>query len=162
MIVALLVLYPSLNANQLVGTDLVQAVPLVASAAVAHYFFGDFSLDVTSSLLVGAIPGVYVGARFSSRANGAVVRRALALVLVASSLKLLGVDTAVLAWVLLACVVVAPLVWMQVRRAHGLPALARWERAQRRGTGSEQPGSSAEPVVPVVPADEHAASSARS
>ena len=84
IIIALLALYPTLNANQLVGTDLVQAVPLVASAALGHYFFGDFSLDVTGSLLVGALPGVYVGAKFSSRAPGGVIRRALTLVLVAS------------------------------------------------------------------------------
>ena len=41
IIIALLALYPFLQASQLVGTHLVQAVPLVASAAVAHMFFGD-------------------------------------------------------------------------------------------------------------------------
>jgi len=133
IIIALLALYPRLNANQLVGTDLVQAVPLVASAALGHYFFGDFSLNVTTSLLVGAIPGVYVGARFSAKAPGGVIRRALTLVLVASGLKLLGVDTVVLAYILVGCCIVAPLVWAGVRRQHGLPARARQERALRAG-----------------------------
>ena len=77
IIIALLALYPRLSANQLVGTDLVQAVPLVASAALAHFLFGDFQLDLTASLLVGAIPGVYLGARYSSHASGGIVRRAL-------------------------------------------------------------------------------------
>jgi uncharacterized membrane protein YfcA len=139
IIIALLALYPTLSANQLVGTDLVQAVPLVASAAVAHYFFGDFSLDVTTSLLIGAIPGVYVGARFSSAAPGGIIRSALALVLVASGLKLLGVDTVVLGYLLLAGVVVAPLVWAGIRRRHGLPGFAHAQLAAQRAATSGQP-----------------------
>src|SRR5829696_725594 len=70
MIVALLLLYPTIRAGQLVGTDLVQAVPLVASASLGHLLFGDFQLDLTASLLIGALPGVYVGARVSSSAPG--------------------------------------------------------------------------------------------
>ena len=71
IIIALLARHPTLNANRLVGTDLVQAVPLVASAPLGHYLFGDFSFAVTTSLLLGAIPGVYVGARYSSRPRAA-------------------------------------------------------------------------------------------
>jgi uncharacterized membrane protein YfcA len=77
MIVILLVLYPMLRSSERVGTDLVQAIPLVGSAAVGHLLFGDFQLDLTASLLVGSIPGVYLGARLSSRANDAVIRRPL-------------------------------------------------------------------------------------
>jgi len=97
MIVLLLVLYPRLRASTLVGTDLVQAVPLVTSAAIGHLLFGDFQLSLTLSLLVGCIPGVYVGARVSSRAPGHLIRPVLVTVLVASALKLLGVPTAVAA-----------------------------------------------------------------
>ncbi|NUR82874.1 MAG: sulfite exporter TauE/SafE family protein, partial [Nonomuraea sp.] len=85
IIVALLVLYPALKANQLVGTDLVQAVPLVASAALGHLLFGDFQLQLTLSLLIGSIPGVYLGARISSRAPGGLIRALLAIVLLASA-----------------------------------------------------------------------------
>lgn len=156
IIIALLALYPALNANQLVGTDLVQAVPLVASAALGHYFFGDFSLDVTGSLLVGALPGVYIGAKFSSRAPGGVIRRALILVLVASALKLLGVDTVVLGWVLIAGCVLAPLAWMQIRRSNGLPATGRMEKGRR-----PTPASPDQPVdagaAQAAPVDEQLA-----
>jgi uncharacterized membrane protein YfcA len=93
MIVLLLLLYPRLQASSLVGTDLVQAIPLVASAALGHLLFGDFQLGLTSSLLIGALPGVYVGARLSSRAPGHVIRPILVAVLVASALKLLGAPT---------------------------------------------------------------------
>jgi uncharacterized protein len=61
MIAMLLLLYPMLRSSELVGTDLVQAVPLVASAALGHLLFGDFQLELTASLLVGSIPGVYLG-----------------------------------------------------------------------------------------------------
>ncbi|MEU5869010.1 sulfite exporter TauE/SafE family protein [Nonomuraea sp. NPDC047529] len=106
IIVALLVLYPALKANQLVGTDLVQAVPLVASAALGHLLFGDFKLELTLSLLVGSIPGVYLGARISSRAPGGLIRALLAIVLLASALKLLDVGNALTAWLLVtACAV---------------------------------------------------------
>jgi uncharacterized membrane protein YfcA len=100
IIVMLMLLYPMLRSSELVGTDLVQAIPLVASAAFGHILFGDFKLDLTASLLCGSVPGVYLGARLSSRANDAVIRPALAVVLVASGLKLLGVDTLVMAMLL--------------------------------------------------------------
>lgn len=90
MIMMLLMLYPSIRLSELVGTDLVQAVPLVASAALAHLLFGDFQLNVTVSILLGSIPGIYLGARFSSRAPDHAIRPLLGVVLVASALKLLG------------------------------------------------------------------------
>jgi uncharacterized membrane protein YfcA len=89
MIVLLLLVYPRLTSRQLVGTDLVQAVPLVGSAAIAHLLFGDVQLGLTGSLLLGSLPAVYLGARISSWAPDAVIRPVLALVLVASGLKLL-------------------------------------------------------------------------
>ena len=124
IIIALMVLYPTLKASELVGTDLVQAVPLVASAAVGHILFGDFKLELTSTLLLGSIPGVWLGAHLSARASGGFVRRALAFVLLASALKLLNVSTPHTAIVLAFVLVTAPLAWMLLRRHYGFPALA--------------------------------------
>ena len=124
IIIALMVLYPTLTANELVGTDLVQAVPLVASAAIGHLLFGDFHLDLTTSILVGCIPGVWIGAHLSARAPGGLVRRALAFVLLASALKLLNVSNSDTALILGLVLVFAPLLWMLVRRHYGFPALA--------------------------------------
>lgn len=124
IIIALMALYPTLKASELVGTDLVQAVPLVTSAALGHIMFGDFKVDLTTSLLVGSIPGVWLGAHLSSRAPGGLVRRALAFVLLASALKLLNVSTKDTGIILLFVLVAAPVLWMLVRRHHGFPALA--------------------------------------
>jgi uncharacterized membrane protein YfcA len=130
IIIALMALYPALKANQLVGTDLVQAVPLVASAALAHILFGDFKMALTASLLIGSIPGVWIGARVSSRAPGGLIRRALAFVLLASALKMLNVSNTQTLQVLGVTLFAAPLVWMLVRRRHGFPALARHRSAE--------------------------------
>jgi uncharacterized protein len=130
IIIALMALYPALTANELVGTDLVQAVPLVASAALGHLLFGDFQIDVTTSLLLGSIPGVWLGAHLSSRAPGGLVRRALAFVLLASALKLLNFSNQTTGIILAVVLVFAPVLWMMVRRRHGFPALA--QRARHR------------------------------
>jgi hypothetical protein len=114
IIVVLLALYPTLRANDLVGTDLVQAVPLVTAAALGHAFFGDLHLDITGAVLVGSIPGVLLGARISSRAPAALVRAALVVVLVASALKLLDVPTALVG--LAAAAMIAAYVVVAVRR----------------------------------------------
>lgn len=95
MIVSMVALYPMLSTRVLVGTDLVQAVPLVASAAVGHLLFGDVRLGLTTSLLIGALPGVYAGARVSSRADDRWIRPILVAVLAATALKLLDVATGV-------------------------------------------------------------------
>jgi uncharacterized membrane protein YfcA len=97
MIIMLLMLYPRLKLSELVGTDLVQAVPLVTSAALGHFLFGDFKLSLTASILIGSIPGVFFGARFSSRAPDYVIRPALVVVLLVSGLKLIGMPNTVLA-----------------------------------------------------------------
>ena len=49
IIVILLALYPMLRPNDLVGTDLVQAIPLVAAAALGHAIFGDLKLDLAAA-----------------------------------------------------------------------------------------------------------------
>jgi uncharacterized membrane protein YfcA len=107
MIVLLLLLYPSLSAAQLVGTDLVQAVPLVASAALGHILFGDFQMGLTTSLLIGSIPGVYLGARASAKAPDSVIRPALVCVLLLSGMKLLGASNEALGGVLVGAAVLA-------------------------------------------------------
>ena len=135
IIIALMALYPTLKASELVGTDLVQAVPLVGAAALGHIFFGDFQLELTTSLLVGCIPGVWLGAQLSARASGGLVRRALAFVLLASALKLLNVSTPHTGIILALLLLFAPVAWMLVRRRHGFPAIARRQRSPNRAAG---------------------------
>ena len=118
IIVILLAMYPKLRANDLVGTDLVQAIPLVMAAALGHALFGDLRLDIAGAVLIGSIPGVLIGARISSRAPVALVRTALVVVLLASALKLLDVPTAAVGVVMgLAVAAVVVSLVMRGRRA---------------------------------------------
>lgn len=88
MVVVMSLLYPRLSPKSLVGTDIVQAVPLVAAAAFGHVLLGNFQLGLTGALLIGGIPGAWVGARLSSGRATRVVRPALITLLVATGAKL--------------------------------------------------------------------------
>jgi uncharacterized protein len=112
IVAMLLVLYPRLSGSRLVGTDLVQAVPLVTAAALGHILFGDFRLDLTASLLLGSIPGVYVGAKLSAWAPDGIIRPALLFVLLASGLKLLNAGNIQLVWILAAAAAVGVAWWV--------------------------------------------------
>ncbi len=119
IIVGLLLLYPSLRAGGLVGTDLVQAVPLVGAAALTYIILGEFQGATTIALLIGALPGVYLGARVSSRGQAGIIRRALVLVLFASGLKLVGVSPIGVGIAALALVLFGPIAWTVVRSTEG-------------------------------------------
>ncbi|MDP1876810.1 MAG: sulfite exporter TauE/SafE family protein [Actinomycetota bacterium] len=93
VVTTLLLLYPLLRPSILVGTDLTQAVPMLVAGALAHAGFGDISVAVVVSLLIGQIPGVWIGARMSSRYDGKALRYLLMVVLAATALKLLGVSS---------------------------------------------------------------------
>lgn len=116
IIVALMMLYPALRANDLVGTDLVQAIPLVTAAALGHVFFGDLHLDIAAAVLIGSIPGVLLGARISSRAPAGLIRAALVIVLLTSALKLLNVPNAVVGVTALGAIAAAVAVTVAGRR----------------------------------------------
>jgi len=102
MIVFLLFLYPMLGANQLVGTDLTQAVPLTMAAALGALIFGHVEFSVTTSIIIGSVPAVLVGAFLSSRAPDKYIRPAITFVIFASGLKYAGLGTTALGWVLCA------------------------------------------------------------
>jgi uncharacterized membrane protein YfcA len=138
IIVILLALYPALRPRDLVGTDLVQAIPLVISAAVGHALFGQLDLDLAGAVLIGSVPGVLIGARLSSRAPGGVVRAALVVVLLASALKLFDVPTATVGVVIVAATLLA--VAEGVRR-----------RGRNRGTEHETSRKGAESASGVLP-----------
>jgi len=122
VIVSLMLMYPRLTSARLVGTDLTQAIPLVGSAALGHILYGDFHFSITASLLVGAIPGVYLGARASAQAPSRLVKRAIAFVLVASGLKLVNMGTVPLGILLATLAILGEPGWMLVKRLITPPA----------------------------------------
>ena len=88
-VTALLVLYPRVAAGRLVGSDIAHAVPLTLLAGIGHWALGDVDFALVGSLLIGSVPGVIAGSFLSFRLPDRALRVALALVLTATSLRLL-------------------------------------------------------------------------
>ncbi len=111
MIVLLLFVYPMIGANQLVGTDLTQAVPLTLAAALGALAFGHIELSVTTSLVIGSVPAVLVGSFLSSHAPDRYIRPVITFVIFASGLKYIGLGTTQLGWVLAAVLIAGLIIW---------------------------------------------------
>jgi hypothetical protein len=116
MIIMLLFLYPMLGANQLVGTDLTQAVPLTLAAALGALAFGHVELAVTVSLIIGSVPAVLVGSLFSASAPDRYVRPVITFVVAASGLKYIGIGTTALGWILCGILAAGGAAWVLTTR----------------------------------------------
>ncbi|HEX4564265.1 MAG TPA: sulfite exporter TauE/SafE family protein [Solirubrobacteraceae bacterium] len=122
MIILLLFLYPMIGANQLVGTDLTQAVPLTGAAALGALAFGHVQFGVTISLIIGSVPAVLIGSLFSSSAPDRYVRPVITFVIAASGLKYVGIGTETLGWLLCAMLLAAGSAWLVIARPTRRPA----------------------------------------
>ncbi len=107
MVVLLVLTYSGLTSDQLVGTDLVQAVPLTAAAALGALLFGGVSLALTSAVVLGALPAVALGSTLSSQVPDRIVRPAVATVVLASGLAYVGLPVAGVGWVAISILVAA-------------------------------------------------------
>ncbi len=141
IMVALLLLYPTLSAVRLVGTDLVQAVPLVLSAAISHVIVSGVDWSVLVPLIVGGSPGTFLGARIANWVSQSVIRRGIVIVLSLTGLTMLGVPPEVVGIVGAAFLLLGPLAWGYIRQTRGLPAFdnnaAAWRVPDRDRDGPE-------------------------
>ena len=150
MIVLLLFLYPAIGAKALVGTDLAQAIPLTASAALGALAFGHVQLPLTTSIVVGAVPAVLVGSLLSSRVRDSYLRPVIFCVILASGVKYVGAAPAVIAAVVAAAVavmVVARLVGGPSQTAVGQPGSPEVSGAADPGTADQAAAAGAEPAL---------------
>ena len=115
VVTTLLLLYPLLRPSILVGTDLTQAVPMLIAGAIAHAGFGDISIAIVVSLLIGQIPGVWIGARMSSRYDGHALRWLLMVVLAATALRLLGASSLIAGMIALVGVIIVTVLYVRER-----------------------------------------------
>jgi uncharacterized protein len=115
MLVALALFYPTLSAFELVGTDLVQAIPLVLAAAAGHLIAGGVHIPLTVAVVLGGVPGALFGAWgskfFSSRRLSAIV----AAVIFASGCALIGWVPGTIVGVSVAFATVAAIVFARRR-----------------------------------------------
>jgi uncharacterized membrane protein YfcA len=85
-----LILYFRLTPHRVVGTDVVHAAVLLWVAAIAHMFSGNIDYGLAGTILIGSVPGVWIGTHLSTLLPQAWLRLALGTVMFASSLALLG------------------------------------------------------------------------
>lgn len=85
--VALLFLYPRLPTVKVVGTDLAHAIPLTAIGGFGHLQLGHVDFALLGSLLVGSLPGIWIGSQLSVRIPENVLRPVLASVLMLIGFK---------------------------------------------------------------------------
>jgi len=65
--VALLMLFPREATVRIVGTDIAHAVPLTLVAGLGHAALGGVDWTLLASLLVGSIPGIWLGSHVANR-----------------------------------------------------------------------------------------------
>jgi uncharacterized protein len=86
----MLLLHPRLPTRTLVGTDIAHAVPLTLVAGTGHALMGNVEWLLLVSLLMGSIPGIWIGAQLTRRLPEGLIRGLLCCSLVTASVKVLG------------------------------------------------------------------------
>ena len=89
-VAVLFFLYPKLPAIRIVGSDLAHAVPLRLVAGVGHWVIGGVDLSLLGSLLLGSLPGIWLGSHVSAKVPERVLRPMLASMLVLVGGKLVS------------------------------------------------------------------------
>ncbi|MFY9961385.1 sulfite exporter TauE/SafE family protein [Pseudomonas sp.] len=86
--VALFLLYPYLVTRRLVGTEIAHAVPLTLVAGLGHASMGNMDWSLLGYLLLGSLPGIYLGSHLTGRISDSVLRPCLAAMLLMIGYKL--------------------------------------------------------------------------
>ena len=89
--IVLLFLYPKMLTVKIVGTDLAHAIPLTAVAGFGHWMLGNVDFVLLGSLLIGSLPGIWVGSHLSAKLPERFLRPILAVLLLIIGLKFISV-----------------------------------------------------------------------
>ncbi|TMH32971.1 MAG: sulfite exporter TauE/SafE family protein [Betaproteobacteria bacterium] len=85
----ILLLYPRIESRRLVGTDIAHAVPLTLVAGIGHATLGHVEWPLLAALLIGSIPGIWIGAQLTRKMPERLVRSLLCVSLVTAGLKVI-------------------------------------------------------------------------
>lgn len=89
-VTVLFFLYPALPALRIVGSDIAHAVPLTLVAGIGHWVLGTVDWLLLGSLLIGSLPGIWLGSHVSTKVPDRVLRPILATMLVLVGAKLIN------------------------------------------------------------------------
>jgi uncharacterized membrane protein YfcA len=87
--VMLLFLYPRMKGVEIVATDIAHAVPLTAIAGLGHSTVGTVDWSLLGYLLMGSLPGIYLGSLLGVKISDKIMRPLLAVILVLVGIKCL-------------------------------------------------------------------------
>ena len=88
-VTALLLLYPGMKLKRIIGTDIAHAVPLTLFAGLGHYNLGNVDLMLLGSLLIGSIPGIWLGSYLSAKIDENKLRYILIIILLLVGVELI-------------------------------------------------------------------------
>jgi hypothetical protein len=130
--------------TRVVGTDVFHAAILLWAAGLAHIAAGNVDFALVGTILLGSVPGVWLGSHWSVRVEPAVLRTTLSVVLIGAGLALLikaGLDVPVAVLIPFPLAVVAVLVVTILRdRRRAARRLAAAEAAALRTAAEPEPG----------------------
>jgi uncharacterized membrane protein YfcA len=143
LIAVALILVFRLVPTRVVGTDVFHAAILLWAAAAAHVVSGNVDYGMAATLLIGSVPGVWVGSHWSIRLPTATLRTILGVVLTGSGLGLLakggaGIPAPVIAGVpaAVALLVAGSLIRARNRKREALQARLLGARSSLGDTGA--------------------------
>jgi uncharacterized protein len=84
-----LILFFRLSPQRVVGTDVFHAAILMWAAGLSHVVAGNVDFGLVGTILIGSVPGVWLGSHWSVRVDPAILRVTLAVVLIGAGLALL-------------------------------------------------------------------------
>lgn len=87
----ILLLYPRLDMKRLVGSDIAHAVPLTIVAGIGHASLGNVHWALLLELLLGSLPGIWIGAKLTKHLPETITRFALCICLLLAARKILMV-----------------------------------------------------------------------
>ena len=89
-VTVLMLLYPLLPLRRIVAADIAYAVPLTLVAGLGHASLGSVDWPLLAKLLMGSIPGIWLGSRLMHKIPERAIRGLLSLLLAYAGLKLIA------------------------------------------------------------------------
>lgn len=89
-VLVLMLMYPTLPLSRVVAADIAHAVPLTLVAGMGHAWIGSVDWQLLGMLLVGSLPGIWLGSRLMARTPERVIRSLLSLLLAYAGSKLIA------------------------------------------------------------------------
>ena len=88
----LLITFCTIPVQQMIGLDVMHGPLLTSTAALTYVGNGQVDWHISGSLLLGSLPGVWLGAIFTDRINVRLIRIGLIILILLAGLELLAGD----------------------------------------------------------------------